>query len=66
MIISQEAKKKFDFNKIDKDHPLYCNRNTVVIAKFKIETPDTIYKENLFALRSKAYGYAKPDEKEKK
>ena len=67
LIRLQEEIGLFDFNKIVKDHRLYCNMNTNVNRKFDIETPDTIYTEKVSALSSKAYAYhTKPIEKEKK
>ena len=40
---------------------MYCNRNTDAIGILKIETPDTVYIDELCALRAKAYAYIKPD-----
>ena len=33
LITLQEAKNSFDFNKLDKNHPVHCNRNRNVIGK---------------------------------
>ena len=54
-----EEKYLLVFNKIDKLYPLHCNKNTDLIGKFKIATPDAIHIDEFFALRSKANAYIK-------
>ena len=49
----QKEKIRFDFNKKDKDQPLYCDKNTNVIDQIKLEIPDTKYSNELRAVRSK-------------
>ena len=56
----------FDFNENNKYRPFYCNKNNHVSVKFRIiETLDTIYVDEVCALRLKEFAYNKADEKEK-
>ena len=56
----QEETRLFDFFKIEKDHPFYCNTNTNIIVIFKVVTTDTSYKDKFCALRSEVYASMKP------
>ena len=65
LIKLKEDKDLFDFNKTAGDYLFFCIKNTDIIGKLKIETPDKLYIKTFCALRSKAYAFLKPIEKQK-
>ena len=47
----------FDFSKVDESHELFSNKNKKLIGKFKNETPEKSWIDELIALRSKMYSF---------
>ena len=47
----------FDFNILNENHETFRTKNKKVVCKFKIETPKYIWKEEIIALKSKAYSF---------
>ena len=47
----------FHFSNSDKNHELFSNKNKKVIGKFKIETPKSIWIDELVCLRIKMYAF---------
>ena len=62
----KKLKDIFDFSNLDEKHELYGNKNKKVIGKLKIETPRSIWKDELVCLRSKAYSFKCKDNIESK
>ena len=56
----------FDFSNLDENHELFSNKNKKVIGKFKIETPQNIWIDEIVCLRSKAYSFKCKDNNENK
>ena len=51
---------------MDENHELFSNKNKKVIVKFKIETPKSIYIDEIVRLRSKMYAFKCVDDSKKK
>ena len=47
----------FDFSNSDENHELFSNKIKKTVDKFKIETPENFWIEEVIALRSKSYSF---------
>ena len=56
----------FDFSNLNENHELFSNKNKIVIAKFKIETPKNIWIGEFVCLRSKMYAFDCGDDSKNK
>ena len=54
-LIDYILKGNFDFSIINKENELFNNANKIEIGKFKNETPENIWIDEIVCLRSKAY-----------
>ena len=50
-----ELEDYFDFSNLDKNHPLFSNKNKKVVGKFKVETGPVLTIDRFVALKSKMY-----------
>ena len=55
----------FDFSNLDQNIEKFSNKNKRVTGKFKIETPKTIWFDEVVCLRSKMYSFKCGDDNEK-
>ena len=52
----------FDFSNLDENHEIFSDDNKKVFSKFKLETPENIWINELVRLRSKTYSFECGDE----
>ena len=45
----------FDFTHLSENHEFFKNKNKKIIEKYKIETPENVWKDEFTCLRSKIY-----------
>ena len=56
----------FNFSNLDKNHEIFSKKNKKVIGKFKIETPENFWIDELVCLRSKMYSFNCGDDSKNK
>ena len=56
----------FDFSNLNDNHEVISNENKKIVGKFKIETPKSIWIDELVCLRSKMYAFKCGDDSKSK
>ena len=56
----------FDFSNLDENHEIFSIKKKKIIGKFKIETPENIWIDEIVCLKSKVYSFKCNDNNENK